>query len=165
MRFWKDSTAGKRKAQKNATFGCKIFERSLVFRRPKMNASGGNKFLFTTSMRIKAFTVLPPMACAPRAIASARDRFAALIMILFLGGALVTIHAANESAPKGFQFVNLSTFADSFAEFADGKPVAALPKGTQTYGSVPFQIGSPIAVTGLEAARGGELFSKELTGI
>jgi hypothetical protein len=130
-----------------------------------MNASRGNKFRFTTSMRIKAFTVCPPLVCATRSIASMRDRFALFVVILFLSGAPTIVHAANESAPKGFQFVDLSSLAGSFAEFADGKPVAALPKGTQTYGNVPFQIGSPIAVTGLEAARGGELFPKELTGI
>ena len=142
-----------------------MFEHSLVFRRPNMNASRGNKFQFTTSMRIKTFTVCPRMGCAPRTITSARDRFLLFLLTLFLTGTLVTTRAANESAPKGFQFVDLSSVANSFAEFADGKPVASLPKGIQTYGNVPFQIGSPIAVTGLEAARGGELFPKELTGI
>lgn len=78
---------------------------------------------------------------------------------------LSPLPAPAASFPKAFQAIDLSPFTNSFAEFADGKPTAAMPKGLQTYNRIPFQIEKPIAVTGIEAARTGELFPKELTGI
>ena len=72
---------------------------------------------------------------------------------------------AAPATAKGFQFVDLALFADSFAAFADGKPLTATPKGVQTYNKVPFRIEKPIAVTGIEAACTGELFPKEIIGI
>jgi hypothetical protein len=89
-------------------------------------------------------------------------RSAAVVVALFAAAACAT---AAPAPVRGFQFVDLAPFAGSFAEFADGKPMAAVPKGVQTYHQIPFRIEKPIAVTGIEAARTGELFPKEITGI
>jgi hypothetical protein len=127
-----------------------------------MNAQDSNKFRSTTSMRTWAFR--QPAARARHWV----NGWQAVAFMLVLGAVAFASIVCATGAPApatGFQFIDLAPFADSFAAFADGKPVAAAPKGVQTYHKVPFRIEKPIAVTGIEAARTGELFPKEITGI
>ena len=87
-----------------------------------------------------------------------------LAIILWLG-LTTTTGGADSPRPqtRDFRPVDFSSLATPSEALA--RQVAALPGGEQLFHGVPFRIGSPLAVTGLESARGGEFFPTEVTGI
>jgi peroxiredoxin len=72
---------------------------------------------------------------------------------------LTNVHAATTN---GFVFIDLSPAA---VTLGPGKPVRSVPTGRQQFGGVPFHVGEPLAVNGLDAARDSEFLPIEARGL
>src|SRR5256885_7692244 len=80
----------------------------------------------------------------------------AFVVVSFFG------KAQAGSAP--FSLVDLSAlYTSSFDKIAP--EFRGLPRGSQTLGGVPFQIGGKLEVTGTDAARHGEFLPPQINGI
>src|SRR5688572_11050392 len=81
----------------------------------------------------------------------------ALALVLGLAGIVSAAAPASSFQTNGFRFVNLTPFATNSDALA-GRHFASVPKGLQTFRGVPFQIGLPMGLNGMESARAGEHF-------
>ena len=70
---------------------------------------------------------------------------------------------SSRAPTNGFRFINLA--ADAGAGSAAGRQWALLPKGLEHFNDVPFFVGPPQAVTGMEAARAGDFSPTALRGL
>ncbi len=101
----------------------------------------------------------PPTVSLPR-LAS----WVAAMVLFLMGASSLLLDAAGTPATNGFWFVDLSPVAIGAEELA-ARQFSALPKGLQVFHDVPFRADRPVAVTGLESARGGEFFPPSIHGI
>lgn len=90
------------------------------------------------------------------------QKLTVVLIALAAGLRASTAGAAETSA--GFSVIDLSAHA-----LPPDQPVAwqlaALPDGELESGGVPFRIGTPVAVTGIESARIGDFFPDQIGGI
>src|SRR5439155_2982514 len=93
------------------------------------------------------------------------------ITLFWLGicsGALAADVSGGERQVQtnGFRFLDLSRFTVSpGADAPVARQFAILPRGLQSFHAIPFLVGERVALTGIESARSGELYAKEIIGI
>jgi len=83
--------------------------------------------------------------------------------VAFLAG-LWPLPVSSQPVPTGFQTVDLSRFYTTVYS-TNTSPEPAVAWGTQTLAGIPFAIGGRIEVTGIDAARHGQFFPPQVTGI
>lgn len=84
--------------------------------------------------------------------------------LLLVEGWLGAGPAQGAEARAGFQTVALTPVAGT-VEARGLRPLLALPQGRQVVHGVAFDIGAPVVVAGLDAARDREIFPAQVTGI
>src|SRR4051812_14078374 len=138
--------------------GCKIFEFSLLCRRPNLTRTWQCGFShWGTHMRKSTLALRIRCGCA-------FVLFAGTILLLCLAPPGRAADAARKpTEANGFRIVDLSSYAKS-AE-GSARQFSMLPTGFQKFHGVPFRVGSRVAVTGIESARAGEFFPTEVTGV
>ena len=87
-----------------------------------------------------------------------------LLVAGWLAGWLAGGLAQGAEARAGFKTIALAPGAGAVGAPAL-RGLFALPQGRQVVQGVAFDIGAPVVVTGLDAARGGEVFPTEVRGI
>ncbi|MEY2410883.1 MAG: hexosaminidase, partial [Verrucomicrobiota bacterium] len=84
-----------------------------------------------------------------------------LLLLAFTG---LSVRAAEERSTNDFAFVDLSTNTLA-ADHPAARQFSVLPQGLVFYEGIPFKAGLPLAVTGIESARGGEFYPASIRGI
>jgi hypothetical protein len=81
-----------------------------------------------------------------------------LVLLVFSAWPAIAAVATN-----GFRLLDLTQFVTGSERLE--RQFARVPKGAQTFDSVPFLVGTPMGVNGMEGARAGQIFPTEITGI
>ena len=82
--------------------------------------------------------------------------------------ALIFMFAAGARGqqPKSHHSIDLTPFyTQFFTNLPSGKPWSLVPRGAQTLDGIPFLLAGKVEVTGLDAARHGNFFPPQITGI
>lgn len=82
-------------------------------------------------------------------------------LLVFLAGFTLV---GRTMAADGFKTIKLPAIVSS-TDAGSRRQFSAAPRGSQVFQGVPFELGGPLIVAGLESARAGVLFPTEVTGL
>ena len=135
-------------------------------KRAKETKGAGDKLCCSASVDFFTgpfpFPPSPPSSSSRDSLSSACCRL--LILALLISGLALRSLAAESAWPTGYVAVDLTPFALG-AEEPAARNFQALPKGAQSFQGVPFRVGRPVVVTGVDAARVGDFFAPAVTGL